>query len=195
MPIIDGFDVARAIRKNNKYKKVPIVAVTGLGFNYEVEKMLLAGVDACIIKPYRFGQLYIALEKFLDPSSFGDSFIEKQILIANQNEMVLDISKGLSYVRSESFYNEIVAQILLALKNSDTIVRGMIVKDEIDELRAFCVDALGLSATIGATGYVVLLKEMLMEMKEEDVYLSQYIPKYKDKWLELEQEMKRYLKR
>ncbi|HIP29086.1 MAG TPA: response regulator [Sulfurovum sp.] len=195
MPIIDGFDVTREIRKNNKYKKVPIVAVTGLGFNYEVEKMLLAGVDACIIKPYRFGQLYVALEKFLDPSSFSDSFIAKRIEIENQNTMVLDISKGLSYVRSESFYNEIVAQILLALRNSDTIVRGMIVKDEIDELRAFCVDALGLSATIGATGYVVLLKEMLMEMKEEDVYLSQYIPKYKDKWLELEKEMKRFLKR
>jgi len=195
MPIIDGFDVTREIRKNNKYKKVPIIAVTGLGFNYEVEKMILAGVDACIIKPYRFGQLYVALERYLDPSSFNDSFVEKRIQIENQNKMVLDISKGLSYVRSESFYSEIVAQILLALRNSDNLVREMIVKDKIDELRAFCVDALGLSATIGATGYVVLLKEMLMEMKQEDIYLSQYIPKYKDKWLELEKEMKRFLKR
>jgi hypothetical protein len=109
--------------------------------------------------------------------------------------MVLDIEKGLSYVRSESFYNEIVAQILLALRNSDNLVKEMIVKDQIDELRAFCVDALGLSATIGATGYVALLKEMLMEMKKEDIFLSKYIPRYKEKWLELEREMKRFLKR
>jgi len=195
MPIIDGFDVTREIRKNNKYKKVPIVAVTGLGFNNEIEQMILAGVDACIIKPYRFGQLYIALERFLDPSSFTEGFAETHMQIENQNKMILDISKGLSYVRSESFYIEIVAQILLALRNSDNIVRDMIVKDKIDELRAFCVDALGLSATIGATGYVDLLKEMLMEMKKEDVFLSQYIPKYKEKWLELEEEMKRFLKR
>lgn len=194
MPIIDGFDVTREIRKNNKYKKVPIIAVTGLGFNNEVEQMILAGVDACIIKPYRFGQLYVALERFLDPSSFSDTFVETHIQIDNQNKMILDVSKGLSYVRSESFYSEIVAQILLALRNSDTLVRDMIQKDEIEELRAFCVDAMGLSATIGSTGYVALLKEMLMEMKQEDVYLSKYIPKYKEKWLELEQEMKRYLR-
>jgi len=195
MPIIDGFDVTREIRKNNKYKKVPIVAVTGLGFNNEVEQMMLVGIDACIIKPYRFGQLYVALERFLDPSSFSEGFAETHIQIDNQNKMILDISKGLSYVRSESFYVEIVAQILLALRNSDNIVRDMIVKDKIDELRAFCVDALGLSATIGATGYVNLLKEMLMEIKKEDIFLSQYIPKYKEKWLELEDEMKRFLKR
>ncbi|MCF6244292.1 MAG: response regulator [Sulfurovum sp.] len=195
MPIIDGFDVTRIIKKNNKYKNIPIVAVTGLGFYNEIEDMILSGIDACIIKPYRFGQLYAALERFLDPISFNNSFVEKHIEIENQNKMVLDITKGLSYVRSEIFYNEIAAQILLALRNSDNLVKEMIVKDNIEELRAFCVDALGLSATIGATGYVVLLKEMLMEMKKEEVYLSQYIPKYKEKWLELELEMKRFLKR
>lgn len=193
MPIMDGFEATKKIRKNNKYKKVPIVAVTGLGFTYEVEQMILAGVDACIIKPNKLGQLYSALERFLSPKQFTDTNKTIQKQIENENKRVLDISKGMSYVRSETFYNEIVAQILLALKNSEHLVRDMIQKDQLDELRSFCVDALGLSATIGATGYVVLLKDMLMEMKKEEIFISQYIPQYKESWLELEKELKHYL--
>ncbi len=193
MPIMDGFETSKKIRKNNKYKKVPIVAVTGLGFNYEVEQMMLSGVDACIIKPHKIGQLYIALERFLYQNIYIDTKRSTQTRIQDENKMVLNISKGMTYVRSETFYNEIVAQILLALKNSEHLVRNMIMNDQIEELRTFCVDALGLSATIGATGYVSLLREMLIEMKNEEVFLSQYILRYKESWLELEEEMKHYL--
>ncbi len=194
MPIMDGFEATKKIRQNSKYKKVPIIAVTGLGFNYEVEQMIFAGVDACIIKPSRVGQLYTALDRFLNTDQFTNTNKKAAIQGQNENKMVLDISKGMGYVRSETFYNEIVVQILLALKNSQKLVKEMIQNDQIDELRSFCVDALGLSATIGATGYVSLLKEMLMEMKKEEIFISQYIPRYKESWLELEAEMKRYLK-
>ncbi len=194
MPVIDGFDLAQKIRHNTKYKKVPIVAVTGLGFDNEIEQMVLSGIDACIVKPYRFGQVYLALERFLDPSSYAGDFAQIHMQIEQQNKEILDISKGLSYVHGESLYIEIVTQILLALRNSHVLVRDMIVKDEIGKLKAFCVDALGLSASIGAVRYVKLLKEMLMEMKKEDVYLSQYISKYRERWLELEAEMKRILR-
>jgi len=70
----------------------------------------------------------------------------------------------------------------------------MIQQDKIDELRAFCVDALGLSSTIGSIEYAALVKEMLMAMQEKDAYLSKYITLYKEKWLALEYEMKHYLK-
>ena len=194
MPVIDGFDVTREIRKNSKNSKVPIVAVTSLSFTYEIEEMLNAGIDACVIKPYRMGHIYMALERFLEPVAYASVNTDKAKEIKYQNKDILDIDKGLIYVRSEAFYHEIVVQILLALKNSDKLVASMIQKDQIDELRAFCLDALGLSATIGATAYVVLLKEMLMKMREEDAYLSQYIFQYKEKWLALEYEMKRYLR-
>lgn len=194
MPIMDGYEATKKIRKMNKYKKIPIIAVTGLGFNYEVEQMIFAGVDACIVKPSKVGQLYAALDRFLNPDRFTNAQKTRQEQIQHENKMVLDVSKGMSYVRSETFYNEIVAQILLALKNSEKLVKEMIQKDQIEELRSFCVDALGLSATIGATGFVALLKEMLMEIKKEEVFISQYIPRYKESWLELELEMKRYLK-
>ena len=194
MPILDGFDTTREIRQNSKYKKVPIAAVTSLGFTYEVEQMVLSGVDACIIKPYRMGHIYTALERFLESSDAHALLAKTSKHPKYRNKNILDVEKGFAYVGNSSFYDEIVVQILLALKYSDVLVKDMIQQDKIDELRAFCVDALGLSSTIGSIEYAALVKEMLMAMQEKDAYLSKYITLYKEKWLALEYEMKHYLK-
>jgi len=196
MPVMDGFEATKKIRKHYKHKDIPIVAVTGLGFNYEMEQMVLAGVNACISKPFKVGQLYIALQRFLKQDGLNVVEVEIKVPEYKEYKSILDASKGIQYVRSESFYREIVSQISLALKNSDELVKEMIQEDKINELRAFCVDSVGLSATIGATSFVMLLNTMLHELTEdEDVFMSKYIILYKEEWLKLEEEMKRYLKR
>lgn len=196
MPVMDGFEATKKIRKHHVHKNIPIVAVTGFGFNYEMEQMVLAGVNACIVKPFKVGQLYIALERFLKPEALKPAAIEVKGPMYPETKSILDITQGIKYVRSESFYREIVSQVSLALKNSDTLVKEMIQNDQIDALRAFCVDTLGISATVGATSFVSLLNEMLEKMRdEEDVYMSGFIDRYKEEWLNLEEEMKRYLMR
>jgi CheY-like chemotaxis protein len=196
MPVMDGFEATKKIRKHYKHKNVPIVAVTGLGFNYEMEQMILAGVSACVTKPFKVGQLYIALKRFLQQDGLNDVEVEIKSPAFNEKPNILEVAKGIEYVRSESFYREIIAQISLALKNSDTLVNEMIQKDEIEALRAFCVDTVGLSATIGATSFVEVLHEMLEEMtKEEDITMSRFIISYHEEWKKLDEEIKRYLMR
>jgi len=196
MPVMDGFEATKKIRKHYVHKNIPIVAVTGLGFNYEMEQMILVGVNACITKPFKVGQLYIALERFLKPEGLKPVAIEVKRPMYPETKSILDVTQGIKYVRSESFYREIVSQVSLALKNSDTLVKEMIQNDQIDALRAFCVDTLGISATVGATRFVSLLNEMLAEMTgKEEVYMSGFIDRYKEEWLNFEEEMKRYLMR
>ena len=196
MPVMDGFEATKKIRKHYKHKDVPIVAVTGLGFNYEMEQMVLAGVNACIIKPFKVGQLYIALQRFLHQEGVPDVYVEAKLRDYNEKKTILNISKGIDYVRSHTFYKEILSELLLALRNSDTLVKEMIQNDKRDELRVFCIDAVGLSATIGATSFVEVLNQMLRAMQEdENVLMGEFILKYKEQWLALESEMKRYLKR
>ena len=216
MPLMDGYEATRMIRKNDALKDIPVVAVTGLGFYNEMEEMALSGMDACITKPFRVGQLYVALQRYLMKESKNDIPLHEQKMLEDKNEMVLDTQKGISYVRSEIFYKEIVSQILLALKNSDQLVRAMIDKGEMNKLHAFCIDSIGLGGTVGATRLVHLLNEMLIDIsnkkesakrdfvpmgKEEFIqiddytqtFMTQYILRYKEEWLTLEKEMERYL--
>ena len=215
MPLMDGYEATRLIRKSEQLKDIPVVAVTGLGFYHEQEDMVLSGMNACILKPYKVGQLYVALEKYL-----LDDIEHEAIIDNHKKDLVLDVDKGISYVRSEIFYKEIVSQVLLALKNSDVMVEEMIKEGDIYKLKAFCVDSVGLARTLGATHFVSLLTEMLIEMhhktfyanaNKEDgyvlkepetaikvydsihTYMESYILRYKEEWKKLEYEMKTYL--
>lgn len=196
MPVMDGFEAAKKIRQHPVYKDVPIVAVTGLGFNYEMEQMILAGINACIIKPFKVGQLYIALESYLEfNGEYKKVYRKAKKEKFHEAKGILDVTKGVSYVRSESFYREIVTQVGLALKNSEKHIKELIENQEIDKLRTFCIDALGLSSTIGANSFVVLLNNMLYEMNDvPNPTMKTYIKPYRDEWVKLDHEIKRYLK-
>jgi len=216
MPLMDGYEATRMIRKNDALKDIPVVAVTGLGFYNEMEEMALSGMDACITKPFKVGQLYIALQRYLMKEDENKILLHEQKVLTDQDEIILDTKKGISYVRSDMYYKEIVSQILIALKNSDHLVKDMIRKGEINKLHAFCIDTIGLGGTIGATRFVHLLNEMLVDIsnKEEmakrefvpmgqeeviqigdyaETFMTQYILSYKEEWLNLEKEMESYL--
>ena len=202
MPILNGYEVASKVRQDSKIKHIPIIAVTGLGFGSELEKMVLSGIDHCIIKPFKVGQIYTALKNV-----FKEGEIPLHQLENKDKKHIFDTEKGLSYVGNLLFYKEVVEQVLLTLKDSDTLIRNMIENSEISKLRAFCVDALGLSATIGAVRYVTLLNEILVSIQdkealdnkdvllfeEDEINLHQFISSYKREWLTLEKELEDYL--
>ena len=203
MPIMDGYEVAHKIRADEDIKHIPIVAVTGLGFSSELEKMVLAGIDNCIIKPFKIGQIYTALQK-----NFKEGEVPLHQIQREEKKYIIDTEKGLAYVGDTLFYKEFIEQVLLTLKDSDVLIERMIQKNEIGKLRAFCVDALGLSGTIGAVRFVSLLNEMLVTMQEkeemdnqdlllleeDEITLELFISAYQTEWLSLETELKAYLK-
>jgi len=194
MPVMDGYETTRKIRENELLKDIPVVAVTGLGFYNELEQMVFAGLDACVIKPYKIGQLYTVFKRFFDSDKELKLNVKQSVFKGQRGNDILDIDKGISYVRNEQFYKEIVSEVLLALHNSDILVEEMIYKGKLTELRAFCVDAIGLSGTIGALEFVKLLHGMLVEMKKDEyAFLVEYIMPYREAWKSLELEMENYL--
>jgi CheY-like chemotaxis protein len=63
MPVMDGFEATRAIRKLNIHDKpVPIVALSVHHSRQDRERCLLAGMDACIAKPIDVNQLIELVE-------------------------------------------------------------------------------------------------------------------------------------
>jgi PAS domain S-box-containing protein len=65
MPVMDGKDATRAIRKLPGGEAVKIVAVTASVFVEQQEEMLASGMDGFVRKPYRFHEIYDALTEQL----------------------------------------------------------------------------------------------------------------------------------
>ena len=63
MPDMDGYDTMRAIRKLDKYKKLPIIAVTAKAMKGDREKCIEAGASDYISKPVDTEQLLSRLCK------------------------------------------------------------------------------------------------------------------------------------
>ena len=65
MPVLDGLEATRIIRRNPRWEHVPIVAMTAHAMNGDRERCLQAGMDAYISKPVQPAHLIATIEKHL----------------------------------------------------------------------------------------------------------------------------------
>lgn len=69
MPELDGFEVTRKLRENNRLKKISIIAVTSIKDADELNKIKNCGVDAVISKPIESESFLKKIDRFLYTTS------------------------------------------------------------------------------------------------------------------------------
>jgi len=63
MPEMDGFEATRKMREIDK--KIPIIAYTAYAYEGVTEKILLAGANECLLKPFANKKLLNTIRKYL----------------------------------------------------------------------------------------------------------------------------------
>jgi two-component system, cell cycle response regulator DivK len=69
MPVMDGWEAARALRANPETKNIPILATTALFRPHELKTCLEAGCNGYIVKPFSFVDLGTKVRELLATSS------------------------------------------------------------------------------------------------------------------------------
>jgi PAS domain S-box-containing protein len=67
MPVMDGLTATREIRKDNRFKELPIIAMTAHAMAGDENKSLEAGMNGHVTKPIDPGQLFSTLQKWIKP--------------------------------------------------------------------------------------------------------------------------------
>ena len=65
MPVLDGLEATRAIRANERWAQLPIVAMTAHAMNGDRDRCLQAGMNAYISKPVNATYLIATIERYL----------------------------------------------------------------------------------------------------------------------------------
>lgn len=65
MPEIDGFEVCRRIRKDEKTKDIPVIAITVLRDKKEVQRMYTCGITDYLAKPFKSTDLVDRIRKYI----------------------------------------------------------------------------------------------------------------------------------
>ena len=65
MPVMDGYEATRRLRQDERYRHLPIIALTASALPTERERCRAAGMDAYLAKPIRSSDLFDALKRSL----------------------------------------------------------------------------------------------------------------------------------
>lgn len=94
MPIIDGYEASRIIRKKDKYKDIPIIAMTAHALVGVKEDCLAAGMSDYVTKPIEPMTLFQILKKWVLENESQKSGFEQNIL-NEAEEKDMDLEDGI----------------------------------------------------------------------------------------------------
>ncbi len=127
MPILDGLETTRAIRRDGRWAALPIVAMTAHAMTGDKERCLKAGMDAYLSKPLQAVTLIATIEQYLDsaspkrvaeplnPGERQDSFMpEDQALMRSMLQLFVQLApdrmKKLQYAAEVSDASTLLAE-------------------------------------------------------------------------------------
>ncbi|MDM8516584.1 response regulator [Desulfobacterales bacterium HSG16] len=92
MPVMDGYDATRAIRKYPGYEHTPIIAMTAHAMKGDEEKCLNAGMNGYVSKPIDQALLFATLYRLFNPDKDAISgSIENQILKREEKSKIFTL--------------------------------------------------------------------------------------------------------
>ncbi|MDT8337562.1 MAG: response regulator [Sulfurimonas sp.] len=156
MPIIDGYQATRLIRKNPNYVHIPIVALSGDTAADDVRNMLNVGMEAHLEKPLKMDALYDILYIY----TTGEE--SQQTPKPSQESAEFDTNKGLEICGGDKeFYLEILNDFLSKYSNSAETLQSHINGTNGIDADKLLLDISGVAANIGADN----LHEIALELK------------------------------
>jgi two-component system cell cycle response regulator len=110
MPGIDGYEVARRLKRDESLPFIPIILVTALGETEHIVQGLNTGADDYISKPYHFQELEARVRAMLRIKRLQDELDQKnrELEVANKRLRKLSITDGLTGLYNHRHVHELL---------------------------------------------------------------------------------------
>jgi two-component system sensor histidine kinase/response regulator len=172
MPEMDGLTATRKIREEERFDKLPILAMTAHAMKGEREKSLSAGMNDHITKPIDPHILYNALIKYIKGEATANSVAE----FAEQNATAdgdapfqiegVDVVNGLKRVAGkQDLYFKLLKTFVDNYTGVTAKAQKMVVEKNVPELAALLHTIAGVAGNIGITELYELAHPISSELK------------------------------
>jgi two-component system sensor histidine kinase/response regulator len=194
MPGIDGLELCRRIKQDEKTKMIPVVMVTVLTEKEHHIRAMDAGADDFLSKPVDRTELLVRVKSLLRIKSYHDDLVESHREITEKNERLQELEKireGLTYMIIHDLNNPLMAisgTLELFVKSKKGLSKDRL--RGIEKCLEYCEDLQNLIQSLldmnrMEEGNLVLNKEETDVGELTDYVLEQFHPKIKDKEISL----------
>lgn len=169
MPVMDGYIATQKIRQQQRFKTLPVIAMTANTMTGDKAKVLAAGMNDHISKPIDIEQMFNTMAQWIVPAHPISEPLENQLL--NQQEVFIpqlsgiELKIGLANVQGNTqLYHKLLIRFRDSQDDFATQFRLAQVSDDNQDAKRLAHTLKGLAASIGA-------KEVESSAKElEQVY-------------------------
>ncbi len=195
MPIMDGFVATEKIRQDKRFDHIPIVSLTALVAEHEIEKIFDVGMNGYLSKPIKVEKLYTAMHFFLgDAKTYEPQKVQKTVEPIRLDG--LNTEEGLARMQNNAvFYKEVLREFIDAYAKSDILYETLVHERRYGQARILALDMKGLAETIGANQMFVLMNEVYktISIYKKPELLDRYIDSYKQELKILKDSIATYL--
>lgn len=103
MPVMDGYEATRQLRKNQRFKDLPVIAMTANVMAGDREKVLEAGMNDHIGKPIKVVEMLKIMSNWITPSSPAESTHQYDVVTdSKEQETKIDIPTELAGINQQA---------------------------------------------------------------------------------------------
>jgi len=160
MPVMDGYEATREIRKMSEFKKIPILAMTANAMAGDKEKVLEVGMNDHIPKPLNVEEMFTTIAKWIKPakpasandkgSDKPQKFEESRRLDFNELPGI-NAKKGLATtMNNEELYGRLLKKFLESQTRFENEFFSYLKKNDLDAATRHAHTLKGVAGNIGA---------------------------------------------
>jgi len=156
MPVMDGYEATQTIRKEERFAKLPIVAMTANAMQGDREKCIAAGMNDHVSKPISTKELFTALAKWIPPrESSGNEVVSAPAATKEEASLPelegVDTIAGLAIVGgNEKLYRKLLLRFHIDFIGAADEIKQTLESGDKDTAERLVHTVRGVAANIGA---------------------------------------------
>ncbi len=156
MPVMDGYEATRKLRTQERFKDLPILAMTANAMAGDREKVLAVGMNDHIAKPINVAEMFTIMARWITPSEpLEEAFVPVGEQVGAEQEIPelpgINVAAGLTTTQNN---HKLYRKLLLKFRESEADFaeqfRQAITGDDMEAARRYAHTLKGVAGNIGA---------------------------------------------